>query len=133
MSSESEGMARDMRMDTDNLYLEEVFTDLGAGTIRRLTPVQADGGADTARAILFMGQAQVMSAMGPIPLQFELDGPDLARAIASFPVAAEEAVRRMVEQIREMQRQQASQIVVPTGGMPPGVPSAPGGGRIKLR
>lgn len=133
MSSESESMARDMRVDTDNLYLEEVFTDLGAGTIRRLTPVQVDGGADTARAILFMGQAQVMSAMGPIPLQFELDGPDLANAIASFPAAAEEAVRRMVEEIREMQRQQASQIVVPTGGMPPGVPPAPGGGRIKLR
>lgn len=131
--SEADGGARDIRIDTDNLYLEEVFTDLGAGTIRRLTPVNADGSVDIGRSILFMGQAQVLSQMGPIPLTFELEGTDLATAIDAFPAAAEEAVKRMVDELREMQRQQASQIVVPgsaggAGGMPPGV-----GSGFKLR
>ena len=71
--------------------------------------------------------------MGPLPLQFELAGPDLESAIESFPVAAEEAVKKMVEEIKELQRQQASQIVVPGaggGGLPPNMG---GGGGIQLR
>ena len=133
MNSRAETGAREIGVDTENLYLEEVFTDLGAGTIRRLTPVKTDGSADLGRDILFMGQAQVMSAMGPLPLQFELAGPDLESAIESFPVAAEEAVKKMVEEIKELQCQQASQIVVPGaggGGLPPNMG---GGGGIQLR
>lgn len=133
MNSQTDAGAREIGVDTENLYLEEVFTDLGAGTIRRLTPVKTDGSADVGRDILFMGQAQVMSAMGPLPLQFELAGPDLESAIESFPVAAEEAVKKMVEEIKELQRQQASQIVVPGaggGGLPPNMG---GGGGIQLR
>jgi hypothetical protein len=126
--------ARELRIDTDNLYLEEVFTDLGAGTIRRMTPVNTDGSVDIDRPVLFMGQAQVMSAMGPLPLQFQLDSDGLDGAIESFPAAAELAVKQMVEEVREMQRQQASQIVVPGagggGGMPPGMG---GGGGFQLR
>ena len=67
MNSQTDAGAREIGVDTENLYLEEVFTDLGAGTIRRLTPVKTDGSADVGRDILFMGQAQVMSAMGPLP------------------------------------------------------------------
>jgi hypothetical protein len=128
LNAQAEGGASDIRMDTDNLYLEEVFTDLGSGTIRRLTPVNQDGSVDIGRPIVYMGQAQVMSAMGPIPLQFELANDDLSAAIDSFPAAADVAVKQMVEEIREMQRQQASQIVVPGGGggMPP--MGGPGGG-----
>ena len=105
MNSRAETGAREIGVDTENLYLEEVFTDLGAGTIRRLTPVKTDGSADVGRDILFMGQAQVMSATA-FALQFELAGPDLESAIESFPVAAEEAVKKMVEEIKELQRQQ---------------------------
>ena len=100
VNSQTDAGAREIGVDTENLYLEEVFTDLGAGTIRRLTPVKTDGSADVGRDILFMGQAQVMSAMGPLPLQFELAGPDLESAIASFPTAAEAAVKKMVEDRR---------------------------------
>ncbi|NKC15997.1 MAG: hypothetical protein GKR94_28500 [Gammaproteobacteria bacterium] len=132
MADESEG-ARDLKVDTDNLYREEVFTDLGAGTIRRLTPVLPDGSADSSRQTAYMGQAQVVSAMGPLPLQFQLEADSLDGAIERFPAAAEQAVKRMLDEIRELQRQQASQIVVPGagGGLPPGMPG--GGGGIKLR
>ena len=128
---------REIQMDADNLYVEDVITDMAAGSIRRLTPITKEGAADTSRPIIYMGQAQVMSAMGPLPLTFPLEAADLAGAIDQFPAAAEEAVRKMVEELKELQRQQASQIVVPgAGGMGPGgMPGGgmPGGGGIQLR
>ena len=90
-----ESGVRDIQMDADNLYLEDVITDMAAGSIRRLTPIAKDGSADPSRPIIFMGQAQVLSAMGPLPLTFPLEAPDLAGAIDLFPAAAEEAVRKM--------------------------------------
>ncbi|MEM7405746.1 MAG: hypothetical protein AAF458_10665 [Pseudomonadota bacterium] len=132
MASDTDGM-REIRMDADNLYIEEMITDMAAGSIRRLTPINADGSADTTRPIVFMGQAQVLSAMGPLPLTFALEAEDLAGAVEMFADAAEEAVKKMVEELKEMQRQQASQIVVPGAGGAPPMPGAPGGGRFQLR
>ena len=79
-----------------------------------------------------MGQAQVLSAMGPLPVQFELEASSLAEAIEMFGPEAEKAVRRMVDELRELQREQASQIVVPgSGAMPGGGGPMPGGGSIR--
>ena len=64
---------RQATMDSTQLYREETFTDRRVGTIRRLTPVVADGSADPARAVLFVGQAQVMTPMGAVPISFELE------------------------------------------------------------
>ena len=36
-------------MDSTQIYREDTFTDRKVGTIRRLTPVAADGSADSAR------------------------------------------------------------------------------------
>ena len=44
MSSSTE--ARQASMDSTQIYREDVFTDRKVGTIRRLTPVSADGSAD---------------------------------------------------------------------------------------
>ena len=142
MANEQEAAVRDLKnlkMERDRLYLEEVITDLAAGTIRRLTPLKADGSRDGSRPILYTGQTQILSAMGPLPVQFELDANNLEEAVDMFGPAAEQAVRRMVNELRELQREQASQIVVPGSGalpgaggmMPPG--GGPGrGGRIQL-
>ena len=138
MASEQDAAVRDvknLKMERDRLYLEEVITDLAAGTIRRLTPITASGAPDESRETLYMGQAQVLSAMGPLPLQFELAANNLDEAVEMFASAAEAAVRRMVDEIKELQRQQASQIVVPASGAVPGAGGAgpmPGGGRIQL-
>ena len=51
MSSSTDG--RQATMDSTQLYLEETFTDRKVGTIRRLTPVAADGSPDAARPVLF--------------------------------------------------------------------------------
>ena len=132
MANERDSAIRDLknlRMERERLYLEEVITDLAAGTIRRLTPLDPDGSRDGSRPILYMGQAQVLSAMGPLPVQFELDANNLEEAVDMFGPAAEQAVRRMVDELRELQREQASQIVVP-GAVPGGGPM-PGGGPVR--
>ena len=136
MANEPQGAARDLKdlkMERDRLYLEEVITDLAAGTIRRMTPIKADGTPDESRATLYMGQAQILSAMGPLPVQFELEAGSLEEATDMFGPEAEKAVRRMVDELRELQREQASQIVVPASGAVPGGGGGPmpGGGPIR--
>ena len=134
MATESDAL-KDLRIEKESLYLEETFTDLRAGTLRRLTPVTVDGTPDASREVLYFGSAQVLSQMGPLPIQFAIEADSLDDAIDKFPEGAQEAVMKMVEEIKELQRQQASQIVVPGsgggpgGGMPPMNPT----GRIQLR
>jgi hypothetical protein len=109
----------DAHMDADALYQEEMFTDRRVGALRRLTPVKRDGSRDAARPLLFIGQAEIMTNMGPVPISFEIPGENLEQAVDGFGVAAAAAIERTVQQIQEMRRQQASQLVVPQGGLPP--------------
>ena len=80
MSTQDLGLP-DIRIDQDSLYREETFTDRRAGTLRRLVPVLADGSPDAARPVLWLGQTQLMTPGGVLPLGFEIDAPDLASAI----------------------------------------------------
>lgn len=126
---------REPEMDAAGLYLEEMFTDRKVGALRRLTPVTPTGDKDPSRPTLFVGQAEIMTNMGPVPINFEIEGETLDKAVAGFGPAATEAIERTVQQIQEMRRQQASQLVVPQGGLPglggQGMP--PGrGGKIQL-
>lgn len=126
---------QDPQMDSAALYQEEMFTDRKVGAIRRLTPVTSDGAPDSSRPTLYVGQAEIMTNMGPVPINFEIDGKTLSDAVAGFAPAAAAAVERTVQQIQEMRRQAASQLVVPSGGMPnlgPGGPGAGRGGKIQL-
>ena len=129
MADEREAEAQ---MDADALYQEEMFTDRRVGALRRLTPVKRDGSKDDARPTLFVGQAEIMTNMGPVPLSFEIPGETLDQAVAGFGVAAQAAIERTVQQIQEMRRQQASQLVVPQGGMPPNLGGSRGGGKIQI-
>ena len=103
-------------MNAASLYREDVFTDQRIGTVRRLTPVKADGGDDASRPVLFVGQATVMTPMGSLPLSFELDASTLAEAIAVFGPAAQQAIEDAARELQELRRQAASSIVVPEGG-----------------
>jgi hypothetical protein len=120
------------QMDAATLYREELFTDRKVGAIRRLTPVRSDGTVDSARAAVYIGQAEIMTNMGPVPISFEIDSQSLDQAVAGFATAAAAAIERTVQQIQEMRRQQASQLVVPQGGMPNLGPGGRGGGKIQL-
>ena len=128
----SEGMLPEeleIKLDEKDLYREEVFSDRRVGTIRRLTPVTADGDDDASRPVLYVGQAQLWTQMGPLPLSFEIQASSLSEALAAFPTAARDAVAQTLEEARELRRQQASQIVVPEMGMGGG---GAGGGKIQL-
>ena len=122
----------DIAMDTDQLCREDVFTDSRVGTIRRLTPVTADGEEDAGRAVQYFGSTQVMTPAGALPLNFELPGGSLQAAVEGFGEAAREAVERTMEELKELQRQAASQIVVPKAGMDPGGMGGMGGGSIQM-
>ena len=119
-------------MDVQALYREELFTDRKVGAIRRLTPVTSAGADDPSRPVLFIGQAEIMTNMGPVPINFEIPGKGLGEAVAGFPAAANAAIERTVQQIQEMRRQAASQLVVPQGGMPSLGPGGRGGGKIQM-
>ena len=124
MSSPTSTPLEEIQVDHENLYLEEVFTDLKVATLRRLTPVKTDGSPDETRPVLFHAQTQLMSQMGPLPVNCAIEAASLEEAMQKFPEAIAEAIERMVEEAKEMQRQEASRIIVPG--------AAPGGGKIKL-
>ena len=123
--------SNEIRMDASNLYREETFTDNKVGTLRRITPVNADGEADTSRNVQFVGSTQVLTAAGPLPLSFEIEAETLTEAAEAFGDAAKASFEQTMEELKEMQRQQASQIVVPTGGMDP-MGGMGGGGNIQM-
>ncbi len=103
----------DLNVDMNNLYREESFTDLKIASIKRLTPIKTDGSDDDSRETLFIGQTQLMSQAGPLPVHCQLPASSLDEAIAIFPQAVKEAVERMVDEAREMQRQESSRIITP--------------------
>ena len=118
-------------MDASNLYSEEVVTDRKVGTIRVLTPVLPTGARDLERPMVFIGEAQIMTQMGPLPITFEIPAQSVAEAVAAYGAAAKEGVRQTIEQIQAMRREAASQIVTP--GMPGfQAPPAPGGSGIAM-
>ena len=117
-------------MNPEDLWLEEVFTDRRVGTIRRMTPVKGDGAPDPARAVIFVGETQVLSQIGTLPINFQLEAKSLEEAARLFGPAAKAAIERAVKELQELRRQAASSIVVPQGGMPPMGPG--GGGKIQM-
>jgi hypothetical protein len=122
---------RQATMDSTQIYLEETFTDRKVGTIRRLTPVTADGATDAARPVIFVGQAQVMTPMGAVPISFDLEAVSLNAAIEKFGAAAEQAVHQTMRELQEMRREQASSLVIPdaAGGALPNPSDLLGRGR----
>ena len=130
MATKSESL-NDIKVDSKALYLEEVFTDRRIGTIRRLTPVKESGQPDTAKTVLYIGETQVMTPAGALPIGFEIAAGSLEDAAEKFGQLAKEAIERTVKELQELRRQAASQIVVPQGPLPP-MGGAGGGGKIQM-
>ena len=122
----------ELKLDADGLYEEVVYTDHKVGTIRRMSPITADGTPDPGRGVLFVGQASIVTPMGSIPLTFEIEATTLREALDRFPEAAQVALVQTVEDINEMRREAASSIVVPGAGGAGGGFGGPGGGPIQM-
>ena len=129
----------DIKMDAASLYREEIYTDRRIGTIRAMVPVTPNGGADGARATVYIGEAQIMTQMGPLPVTFEIDAASLDAAVAGYAEAAKVAVERTVRELQDLRRQSASSLVLPGqggGSFGPGgiggVGGLGGGGKIQM-
>jgi hypothetical protein len=132
-----------LKLDDGNLYREETYTDLRAGSIRKLTPVTADGAEDAARTPIFTAVAQIMTPGGVLPLSGEIAGAKTLReAVEAFPAAIQDALADLRQEMEAIQRERASQIVVPGRDVPPvggglgglggGAPAGGGGGGLIL-
>lgn len=122
----------EVQLDPKALYREDVFTDRRAGSIRRLTPVTADGSLDPTRPVLFSGQTQLLTPAGVLPLGFEIEAATLEEALRKFPDGVRVALEQAIDEARELRREAASRIVVPEVGGVPGPGPASGGGKIKF-
>jgi hypothetical protein len=123
MSGAPRERVSEIKVNVNDLYREETFTDLRVASIRRLAPVKLDGSPDTARDPVFIGQTHVMTSAGPVPVECPIEAKTLEEAMRKFPEAIQGAVQEMVEEVRELQRQAASRIIVPQAGA---------GGKIQL-
>lgn len=139
MPERSEDVAAEMTMDASSLYREELFTDRKIGTIRVLTPVHANGSPDLDRTVVYVGEAQLLTTVGALPLSFEIEARSLEDAVTKYADAAQQEFERAVQELQEVRRQASSSIIVPDRGIPglgpggpPGGGGFPGGGRIKL-
>ena len=107
----------DFNLDTENLYREESYTDLKAGAIRRLVPVNPDGTNDGGRTEIFVGTTQLMTPEGPLPVQARLMANNFQEALQAFPAAMRQATSEMIAQLEElqkkMQQKDDSRIIVP--------------------
>ncbi len=104
----------EIQMDGANLYREETYTDMKAGTLRKLVPVKEDGTDDSAREPIYTAATQVMTPGGVLPLSGAVAGAKtLPEAMAGFPATIKKAIADLREEMAAMQRDQASKIVVP--------------------
>ncbi len=120
--TEDKELEEKLKMDPNDLYKEEVYMDRKIGLIRCLIPVKATGEKDDSRKAIFTGEAQIMTQVGPVPINFEIEAEDLAGAVAVYAQSAKAGIEKTVEQLKELRRQEASKLVVPgqAGFNPPG-------------
>jgi hypothetical protein len=135
VTDQSSTGAPEITVDTDNLHREEVFTDLHAASVRRLTPVKADGSDDSGRDVIYIGETNLMTQMGPLPVQFPIEAKSLDDAFSQFSEGVKGAIERLNERAKEMVREESSRIVVPGAAAPgmggAGMPGArPGTGKF---
>ena len=133
MATDPGNRAAEAAMDATSLYREEIYTDRKIGTLRVLSPVKANGTADTQRRTVYQGEAQLMTNVGPLPISFDIDADTLADAVAGYAEATKAGVERAMRELQDMRRQASSSIVLPPAGATLGPGGAlPGGGKIQL-
>jgi hypothetical protein len=114
----------ELRMDAANLYREEIVTDRRAGTIRVLTPVTREGAIDPGRKVQYIGEAQILTPVGALPVAFEIEAASIGEAAENFAAGAKLAVEQAARELQEMRREASSGLVI--------ADRIPGGGKIQM-
>ena len=115
-----EQLAAEIQMDAENLYREETYTDRRVGSLQILTPVNSDGTDDSTRQQLYVGQTQILTPAGALPLSFELEATTMKEAIEKFGEGAKVALSEAMQRLEEMRREASSSIIVPGSEGSPG-------------
>ncbi|HPC04806.1 MAG TPA: hypothetical protein PKY58_12755 [Syntrophales bacterium] len=113
MSDSEQSDRMEIKVDADNLYREDVFTDVRAATIRRMVPVHVDGSQDYGRKTVFMGFTQLVTEKGMIPFSFAIPAKNLKEAVENFPEALQATVAHMVEEAKKREKEESSRIILP--------------------
>jgi predicted esterase len=103
----------DFKIDRSKLYREETYSDLKSGMIKRLVPVKPDGSEDKSRKQVFIGHTNLISPNGPVPIQNVIQAKELQQAIKKFPEAMQEAMERLIEEVKKYQEKERNQIETP--------------------
>jgi hypothetical protein len=101
----------DFSIDRSQLYLEETFTDLKAGTVKRFTPVLPDGSPDKTRKTLFLGQTSLYTPHGPLPIQNVIPAKELSQALKRYPEAMQQAMQQLIEEAEKVRQDKAAPII----------------------
>ena len=75
-----------------------------------------DGADDTTRETIFIGNTQLGTPQGPIPMQAKLEATTLEEAMDLFPKAMELETQKVIENFKRMEAQQKkekSNIIMP--------------------
>jgi len=107
--------ALNFNLDRSNLYLEESFTDLKVGSVKRFSPVKADGSPDKERHPIFVGQTSVYTPHGPLPIQNVIPAKDLPQAFKRFPEAMQASMEKLMEEAKKMQEEKQPSIIQGAG------------------
>src|SRR5258705_13512568 len=94
MATRNDQAGAELKLDPAALYLEEIFTDRRVGTIRRLSPVKKDGERDSARAVLYVGETQVLTPAGARPIAVEIGAGSLEEGGEEICPLAQEGIER---------------------------------------
>ena len=111
--TEEQQQPTDLKLDRNNLYKEQTFTDLKVGMIKQMTPVKSDGSVDKTRKSVFVAHTSLMTPGRPLPLQAVIQAKDLQQAIKKFPDAMKTAMERLAEEAQKYQEQQGNRIEKP--------------------
>lgn len=131
MSDQAQPSA-DAGMDPNSLYREEMFTDRRIGSIHVMTPVLASGEDDPARSKIYLGETQMRTAAGALPINFEIEANNIGEAAEQFAALAQTAAEETMKKIEDMQREQANKIVIPGEEGMGGMGGMPGAGKIQF-
>jgi hypothetical protein len=108
-----ENSLENIKIDGSNLWKEENFTDLQVGSIRKLTPIKLDGTEDEGRQATWSATTNIMTPGGALPISGDIDATNLEEAVEKFSDAINAAVKKLQEDMIQMQKEQASKIVTP--------------------
>jgi len=122
----------EIEFNAQDLWREEVVTDRAVGSIRIMTPITITGETDSDRKIEYHAQTQIMTQGGALPIEGPIEAESLEDAIKNFGQAAKAALQEMMDRMREMQREQANQIVTPGQAMGGGQGGSGGPGGFSL-